>query len=312
MIAILVCLSYWGQASRHALSQRPEKCDPEIVRRIVAAFTRVNTFLHMLEKGPTTPEDKAEALRYAYELLLLFERYGPCPTAIAEIILMEKDSVWDFLWPFYDAFPVDYTKFRLSYLELLERGDERLKDHLPKLRKEFVPDFKYDGKFLEHYKIARKPFPSWYVERAFTCSPHDLRHNTTLPDNLLSVFHAKSLAARLFCYLEEDDEFLKHRADDLDWSIHVIETYGVRLNFDRATPEDAELARTQLKWLWATGKWWARRYVVEVLEISPQLAYDGVIEELTKERHPYVGPRIDELKLVQLLTTYLEAKKSKN
>lgn len=314
---VIVCLTCSGEGSGHLCSGPADKCDPRVVQKIVETMKKFEASKRQFV-GQETPKGvnrdmwRLELYQSMWKCLFevgnLFEIHEHCPEAMVEIILAAGGTP-DYLNP-HDPFSQWFDFFetisylRLLYLQVLDSGeDARLKELLPKLRDEFVPAIQSSGdrQFLERYKDANKRVPQWYVERAFaSTSQSDVTREPPLLKHESPYEGLSRIAYELFLH-EQDTEFVRDNYTEVEWSFHIIDTYGLRCKYNRARPRDRELAKKQLKWLWDTKKWWARRYVVEVMDRSPELAFETIVEELQREQDPYVAPRIARLKLVERL-----------
>jgi hypothetical protein len=91
------------------------------------------------------------------------------------------------------------------------------------------------------------------------------------------------------------EQTAEHRRQ-IEWLIHVVKVANYRLHRGFLQASDIPLAQKQLSWLLTYyPHWWARRYVVEVLIRDPELANEALLQELRKDKHPYVAKRLAEL-----------------
>lgn len=324
LVLLLAALVWTDEPYDEVVAQRADPCRDDRRNKIIETFREIHRYTKALfHDGPPKGVDP---LRWAYdcriayfkhkeELKYLFEA-GPCPEAVAELILQFDGSAVEYFGRFLhlDGFSKGAMNMRISFLQLLEGGDERLKDKLPGLRQCFRPDFLHDLEYLkQRYAAAKKPLPKWYLDKAFeTIGGTTLldAFGIDLPFKGPLFYGGAAIAARKFSvFYEEDAKFMDvEKEQEMAWALHLVESYGIRLLYERVLlerpvllPQDIERAKGGLKWLWDTKRWWARRYVVEILDASPELAFEGIIEELKKEQHPYVAYRIADLKLIEKL-----------
>jgi|GEM_PF-3974604 len=279
-----------------ALAQNPKGAEERATRMRKLAI-EWSACSNMLEGPPgrIPLEQRLEIGRKQFDLLLegakLF-RDGPCPDAVAELIILGEQPGHEWLWLFqaqlaYIA-PIPYYE---SYLSLLEGKDEhlnkRLGHALEKARKEFRITFEHPHigafeDFLKRYVRAGEMIPLWFIDGAY--------RDTRDADKAMEFFWRY-------------DEQAKKELDwaDIEWARHIVALYRWRVlhsetfRRERVAPEDLAKARRQLEWLWNTGRWWARRYVIEMLGEHPELAFQGATNQVKVEGHPYIVRRVKEL-----------------
>ncbi|MCS7160162.1 MAG: hypothetical protein RMJ19_06795 [Gemmatales bacterium] len=317
ILAVWAILLFFASSLPERAVSEPAQADEERrVKKILEAYQKYCEAFEEIWNGAPPPGDEEERNRHAAQLFhklwsgliecnMLF--YKPCPEAIVQMILRDgvraKDMIGALLPP---PGPEFNENIRLSLLQVLdENKDPRIQHLIPQFRATVRPLLVSgeDEKFLERYRLAKQLPPKWYIDRAFSEVSYDLSiHNLIAPyqrfyplvDEALYYF---ALNDPDFIGGPEDDDNLK----EIERTLYVMQAYRLRFEAERLEQRDIDLVRTQLKWLWNTKKWWARRYVVEILAQDPRLAFPNALKELAAEEHPYVAPRITELRLLREL-----------
>ena len=251
--------------------------------------------------GRISEDERREIDRKRYDLILeaakVF-RDGPCAEAVAELFTLGEQPGHEWLWVFEaNLARVASFPYYQSYLTLLEGKDEglnkRLGPALDLVRKQFgvIYDHPYIvafEDFIRRYAKTGQTIPSWFIDGAY----RDVRDG----DKALELFW-------------RHDEQAKKELDwaDIEWALHLIKTYSWRVEHSeafrrrRTTSEDLKQARQQLEWLWGTKRWWAQRYVIEVLVSHRELAFRGAAKKIRSEGHPYIAERVKQLEELNFL-----------
>ena len=286
----LMAIAVVSQCGVNSQNDPASKARTEEIVDTLRKYERYDRYFGELFQGPPAGLSRDKLLEWErqifvklfqcrVELTLLFLD-GPCPAAVKRFLLASPDSAMSLLDCERLLLDQAAENLQLSLLEVLDSEDRELKDLLPKFREQFKPSRSHDTRWLDK---KGKQVPGWYIDRLYEVDPEG--------------------ALFTFAVLWSNKEFVNKNREELEWTFHVVKTYVRRLRYpNRLQPGDLELGRKQLKWLWDTKEWWARRYVVEILgKVAPPLAFEKAIRELENENHPYVKPRIQELQLIRIL-----------
>jgi hypothetical protein len=209
------------------------------------------------------------------------ERTKRMEMIIQAVLRNEVDRIW------FERF---FTFPTASDIELLDSKNEKVRQFAEAW---FVRKLKLSNDRLEQL------WNSWtrYFRRLRQEGKEEPRH-------VAALLFQKNPAFALQLFWSLSDEFAQlpqeqknQHTQELEWLLHCVDVAYYRARYlNMLDREDINPVRAQMKWLlWNYPQWWAKLYVLEVFIRIPGLANDELVEEIRKEKHPYVVIRLPEL-----------------